>query len=518
MRTFGVASLLCLLTVTPAAAAWTQIQTPHYLFIGDASAGDMRQIALRFEEFHAVMELVLSRNAVAFATPTVVLVFRNRSSFRPYMPLYEGRPREIDGIALTGGGMNYMAMNAEGDEEAYPVIFHELTHQITHNITPRAAVWLAEGVAEYYSSFEIYDGKDVRLGIPIAHHIRLLREGRFIPLKELLRVTTDSELYNERNRSSLFYAQSWALVHFLVKDPPSIKRFAQYQRATEQGMSQDQALFEAYALDLEALESALRRYVSGIAFAAMHWKFTDSITEADMNVTALDDSAALAHLAALLARMDRGAEAEQRAGAALAVTPRSAMAHGVLAALKVREKRSDEAGQWLEKDSAADSFLDHYTLAIALAGYIDLVGATTPAGARAAAALGERAAAAIAKHDNVAEAWRLAAHAHLLGGNLEQARAAIDRALALARERALSFCAGRRPDPTARLQSGTVGSWRPDGLRQNARNEDRRPRGDGRRGEIRTGCNERAFCERACCDRACQRPDRRLRRARKNAD
>ena len=55
MRTFGVASLLCLLTVTPAAAAWTQIQTPHYLFIADASAGDMRQIVRRFEQFHAVM-------------------------------------------------------------------------------------------------------------------------------------------------------------------------------------------------------------------------------------------------------------------------------------------------------------------------------------------------------------------------------------------------------------------------------------------------------------------------------
>jgi hypothetical protein len=236
----------------------------------------------------------------------------------------------------------------------------------------------------------------------MAHHIRLLSKIQFIPLKELLSVTTDSELYNERNRSSLFYAQSWALVHFLVKDPPSIKRFAQYQRATEQGMSQDQALFEAYALDLEALENALRRYISGITFAAMQWKFTDSITEADMKVTALDDSAALAHLAALLARMDRGAEAEQRAGAALAVAPRSAMAHGVLAALRVREKRSDEAGQWLEKNSAADSFLDHYTLAIALAGYIDLVGATTPAGARAATALGERAAAAIAKQTT----WR----------------------------------------------------------------------------------------------------------------
>ena len=432
MRTLVVTAALCWLTATPVAAAWTQIQTPHYLFIGDASSGDMTRIARRFEQFHAVMQKLLSRAALSFSAPTVVVVFKNANSFRPYMPLYQGRPQEVAGIAITDGLVNYVAINGAGGDDAYPVIFHELAHLVTHNVSQNAATWLSEGIAEYYSSFELRGGKEVRLGVPLVHHVSRLREGQLIPLKELLTADSKSPVYNEHDRATLFYAQSWALVHFLVNDEQLRQRFADYMKSADRGLPHDQALTQALGIDLEPLEKALRRYVNQRDMPAMHWTMADTISDASMAVTVVDEGVALPHLAALLVRLNRPEDAEQRAIAALALAPRSAMAHAILADIRIEEQRSVDAATLLDKELAFNTFLDHYTVASALAKYIRLAGHTTPAGIRASATLRERITAATATRDDIAEAWRLASYAHLLANDAAQAGDAIERALALA--------------------------------------------------------------------------------------
>jgi tetratricopeptide (TPR) repeat protein len=79
-------------------------------------------------------------------------------------------------------------------------------------------VWFNEGLAEYYSTFTpAANGKTAMLGRPIARHVLLLRE-RFLPIADLIAVDHGSPLYNEGERASIFYAESWALLHYLLKD------------------------------------------------------------------------------------------------------------------------------------------------------------------------------------------------------------------------------------------------------------------------------------------------------------
>jgi hypothetical protein len=159
-----------------AAPAWTEVRTPHYLFIGDASPRDMRRIAQRFEQFHGVMQRLLSRAALSFSVPTVVIVFRNLDSFRPYLPLYQGKPKDVSGMAWSGGDLSYVAINAEGGDQAYSTVFHELTHLIAANVSYNHATWFSDGIAEYYSSFEMRGAKQVLLGKPLAHHAATLQQ------------------------------------------------------------------------------------------------------------------------------------------------------------------------------------------------------------------------------------------------------------------------------------------------------------------------------------------------------
>ena len=60
--------------------------------------------------------------------------------------------------------------------------------------------------------------------------------GHWLTLEQLLTVTHDSPLYNEGERRSLFYAQSWALVHMLMtKDAQGLKQLSEYLQLTTGG-------------------------------------------------------------------------------------------------------------------------------------------------------------------------------------------------------------------------------------------------------------------------------------------
>src|SRR5262249_6039618 len=63
-------------------------------------------------------------------------------------------------------------------------------------------------------------GRQADIGHPIVRHVQLLRE-RFLPVAQLLAVDETSALYNEGERRSIFYAEAWALTHYLLMERPS---------------------------------------------------------------------------------------------------------------------------------------------------------------------------------------------------------------------------------------------------------------------------------------------------------
>ena len=78
-----------------------------------------------------------------------------------------------------------------------------------HN-RPDLPLWLNEGLAELYSSFQLR-GKKAAIGRPIDSHIHWLRDHALIPVGELFAIDHSSKDYNEGSRRGVFYAQSWAL-------------------------------------------------------------------------------------------------------------------------------------------------------------------------------------------------------------------------------------------------------------------------------------------------------------------
>src|SRR5262249_17733512 len=123
------------------------------------------------------------------------------------------KPANVAGYFQSGSDVNFISMN--GELESPSIIYHEFVHSLTMDTTRRLPTWVSEGLAEFYSTFQS-TGKTVDLGRPIANHIRTLREKPLIPLETFLSVTTRSADYNEQSKQGIFYAQSWALVHYLI--------------------------------------------------------------------------------------------------------------------------------------------------------------------------------------------------------------------------------------------------------------------------------------------------------------
>ena len=72
-----------------------------------------------------------------------------------------------------------------------------------------------EGLAEFYAHTSL-GSKDVSLGRYSEVHLSLLSKERLLPLDVLFTVDHSSPHYNESNKASIFYAQSWALMHYLM--------------------------------------------------------------------------------------------------------------------------------------------------------------------------------------------------------------------------------------------------------------------------------------------------------------
>ena len=123
--------------------------------------------------------------------------------------------------------------------------------------------WFNEGLAEYYSTFTITDDQKIRLGNVISTHVFLLRDSKMLPLRTLFEVDHASPYYNERDKQSIFYAQSWALMHYLIlgKNGERMPQLDKFMNLMSANVPVDQAFQQAFAMSLESMEKELREYI-----------------------------------------------------------------------------------------------------------------------------------------------------------------------------------------------------------------------------------------------------------------
>lgn len=371
--TLVLVTLFTLSTVTAQTRdSWRSVRTNHLFVIGDTDPESLRRVAVWLEYFHSAFARVVSRNPIESATPTTVIVFRDISSFEPFLPVYQGRVRPIAGFFLSGADVNYIALTLDprgGDP--FSTAFHEYVHLHTKDNIPNCPLWLNEGLAELYSSLQ-FSGSEVLIGTPNPVYLYLLRQLDLLPLKTLFSIDTTSPHYNEQQKAGIFYGESWALVHYLILGDRSRQdQFKQFLQRLAQGDDAAKAIEGAYGITLDQLEQELAAYVRrGNMTAQRITGVIDPRTYSSYTATqrsTLTDSEALYYLADLSLHIGRYNAAERGFKEAVARDPDFLPAHAALGVMYARQQRYEEAKKYLQKaTSAPQSYEVHYLYAYVL--------------------------------------------------------------------------------------------------------------------------------------------------------
>lgn len=349
---------------------WTEVLSPHFRVVTDGSERQGRQLAYHFETIRSVFEQTLGLR-VESGKPFVVMGFKDEKSMRALLPEYWENKSGIrpGGGFRPGGDRVYAFIRLDaGAEGPYRIVYHEYTHMVLNLNFRSLPLWLEEGLAEFYGFSTIGD-KEVKLGRPNADNILALREGRRIPLAELFRAAHDSPYYTEASKARMFYAQSWALTHYLMlaenmgSDRPS--RVSRFLSLLGRGVGEDEAVRQIFE-DADDLQAALGRYMEKQAFPIVLIKSKLAALPMDYGARILSPAEAAARLGDFLLHEGRSKDAKPLLEEALRLQPDLAPAQESLGFLSLRQGQGAEALRWFEKAIAggAASFLAYYYHAI----------------------------------------------------------------------------------------------------------------------------------------------------------
>ena len=347
---------------------WFEARTAYFQIFSCGSTQEVARLAVRLEQFRDAYSRLAGAQAVA-SPPIIVMAFSDQAAMQPFLPLYEGKPANLTAFFSRGSDQNLIVLPLSSLEAgSLKVVFHEYTHLLLRHNLPYWPMWLTEGMAEIYSTFEVYGGSHARIGKPIDSHLRFLEHTPLMPLKQLLTVTRESSEYNERQHQGAFYSESWLLTHYLMLggNPAHKANFRQLTPLLRLGQSPEQAFTNALRTTLPAMESELRAYLARGKFTYMELTLSASVDTARTFATrGLTPMEVCYRLGDELLHIGRPEAAEAYFKQARQLAPASHLPYEGLGLLAARRGQSADAVRFLHQAMQLGplDFLGHYTYA-----------------------------------------------------------------------------------------------------------------------------------------------------------
>jgi tetratricopeptide (TPR) repeat protein len=269
--------------------AWTEVTSPHFRVLTDQPAAVAVRTSRALEETWAAFEKLWGVGMVGRAPTGKVdfVAFEDKQDFLALTTLERSkaiflmRQQDIDPqpLIVSWGPLG---------EDARRVIQHELAHRFVRNTITFCPVWLNEGLAEYFSTFELDQGI-ARFGKRPFYNLHYGSSVAVLPSLEQL-VAADWRTFHEPREEPRYYAGSWALVHYLEHTPALRPRFRDFQRRLAIGEEPRPAFDAAFeGVDRATLDREFREQAGAPGVGVLEGRFATTVS-ASQPPRRLDDA------------------------------------------------------------------------------------------------------------------------------------------------------------------------------------------------------------------------------------
>jgi TPR repeat protein len=343
------AVVLAAATVSPAAEKpWIEARSRRFTVLTNGSDGDARATVRQFEQIHAVFQTAAAGAPQDSGKPFTIIAARDEATMKRLLPAFWERKGGMrpGGIFYDDPTQVFVVVRVDegpSDTWSHSIVFHEYVHFLVERQLDYLPLWLNEGLAEFYGTCSV-EKERVIVGRAAPWNLQLLQERAPLPIETLLGADAASPLYNERDRSSIFYGQSWAVVHYLMHADRGahVPRLASYLDLIGKGVDSVEAGRQAFG-DLKAFERQVASYVRGVQFFMRPVPTPNVPAEKTFETRSVPPAEVMAVQAMLHAVSGRTEEARSEADEAIRLDPQLALGWQALARVNSEDEKMEDA-------------------------------------------------------------------------------------------------------------------------------------------------------------------------------
>src|SRR5438309_5954741 len=262
---------------------WLRISSDHFIVLTDAGEKKGHEVAARFEQIRAMFGQLMSQHKLKMSQPVEIIAIRSDKDYAPLAPIRDGQPITAPAFFLTGDDRICIVLNLF-ETDSWRAVEHQFAHYLLNYNYPPTQPWFDEGFAEYFASLYLTPrqaemGSDPELN-PAYQTDLLGNETQGHGLKSFTEILSNPvwltlpELFGMKNRvvngqegthHTLFYAQSWILVHYLL-NKEKMSELGKYFGLVEiQRTPVEQAIQRAFGMSVAQLDEEVKTYFHSLA-------------------------------------------------------------------------------------------------------------------------------------------------------------------------------------------------------------------------------------------------------------
>src|SRR5580692_5269660 len=251
-------TLALLLCCVPLASArsdqqhWIRVNSSHFSVVTDADEFKGHDVVARFEQMRLVFGQLLARTRINMSEPIDIIALRSDDEYSKVVPNRQG-PAIAVGFFIPGSDRDYFVLNLS-KEECWRAVSRDFALVFLNYNYPPTQPWFDEGFAEYFSSLR-FDNKQAQIGGDPESFTEILNSTPWLSIPDLFATHRDAS--QESSHHTLFYAQSWIVMHYLLREDKLSETGTYFDLLENQKLSVEEAIQKAYGMSSARLTQAV---------------------------------------------------------------------------------------------------------------------------------------------------------------------------------------------------------------------------------------------------------------------